>query len=228
MSLITQLLQRDHIGLYRNDGLLVTPARPRQAEILKKKISELFRIEDLGIEANANLKSVDFLDVHFNLSQNSYKPYMKPGDTPRYVHVKSDHPPSVLRNLPLGVQKRLSTISSSKEEFDAAAPPYQAALAAAGHGHRLEYDETAGAGAGAIGAGTDGAGAAPPRQNRRRRRRNVTYFCPPFSGIVETKIGKQFLRAIDESFPVGNALHGKLNRHNLKLTMSKSIKLMPV
>ena len=150
MSLITQLLQRDHIGLYRNDGLLVTPARPRQAEILKKKISELFRIEDLGIEANPNLKSVNFLDVHINLSQNSHKPFMKPGDTPHYVHVQSDHPPSVLRNLPLGVQKRLFTISSSKEEFDAAAPPYQAALAAAGHEHRLEYDETAWAGAGAI------------------------------------------------------------------------------
>ena len=27
-------------------------------------------------------------------------------------------------------------------------------------------------------------------------------------------------RAIDESFPVGNALHGKLNRHNLKLSYS--------
>ena len=114
----------------------------------------------------------------------------------------------------------MSTISSSKEEFDAAAQPYQAALAAAGHRHRLEYDETAGAGAGATGARTDGAGAATPRENWRRRRRNVTYFCLPFLKIVETKLGKQFLRAMDESFPVGNALHGKLNRHNIKISYS--------
>jgi len=41
--------------------------------LLRKKLIELFRKEDLGIEANANLKSVDFLDVHFNLSQKLLK-----------------------------------------------------------------------------------------------------------------------------------------------------------
>ena len=217
LALITQLVPKDQVGLYRDDGLMVTPARPRQADILRKKLEELFRREDLSIEAHANLKIVDFLDVQFNLSQNSYKPFMKPGNTPRYVHIHSDHPKQILNNLPLGVQRRLSTISSSKEEFDAAAPPYQAALAAAGHGHRLKYDETAGAGAGATGAG---AWAVPPRGNRRRRRRNITYFCLPFSRILETKLGNQFLRAIDESFPVGNEHHGKINRHNIKLSYS--------
>ena len=106
------------------------------------------------------------------------KPFQKPGYTPCYVHIQSDHPKQILNNLPLGVQRRLSTISSSKEEFDAAAPPYQAALATAGHGHQLEYVKTAGAGAGATGAG---AWAVPPRGNRRRRRQNITYFCLPFS-----------------------------------------------
>ena len=38
-------------------------------------IIELFRKEELGIEANANLNTVDFLDVHFNLSQNTYNPF---------------------------------------------------------------------------------------------------------------------------------------------------------
>ena len=60
----------------------------------------------------------------------------------------------------------------------------------------------------------------PPRGNRRRRRRNITYFCLPFSRILETKLGNQFLRAIDESFPVGNEHHGKINRHNIKLSYS--------
>ena len=83
--------------------------------------------------------------------------------SPRYVHIQSDNPKEILNNLLLGVQRRLSTISSSKEEFDAAAPPYQAALATAGHGHRLEYVKTAGAGAGATGAG---AWAVPPHGNQ--------------------------------------------------------------
>ena len=37
---------------------------------------------------------------------------------------------------------------------------------------------------------------------------------------MKTRIGREFLRIIDISFPVGNALHGKLNRHNLKLSYS--------
>ena len=56
LSLIAQLVPKDQVGLYRDDGLLVTPARPRQADILRKKLEELFRKEDLSIEAHANLK----------------------------------------------------------------------------------------------------------------------------------------------------------------------------
>ena len=47
LSLITQLVPRDQVGLYRDDGLLVTPARPRQADVLRKKLIELFRKEEL-------------------------------------------------------------------------------------------------------------------------------------------------------------------------------------
>ena len=210
LHLITTTLKvpKKLIGLYRDDGLLVTSARPRQVETLRKKLCELFPKVGLSIEAHANLNTVDFLDVTFNLSMDTYKPFMKPGDYPRYVDLQSDHPPQVHKILPLGVQTRLSTNSSSKEMFDAAAPPYQAALNQAGYPHTLEYDERA------------GAGPAPNARNRRNRRRNEIFYCPPFSRIVETKIGKEFLRAIDKSFPPGNALHKKLTRHNVKLSYS--------
>ena len=33
-------------------------------------------------------------------------------------------------------------------------------------------------------------------------------------------MGKEFLKIIDQSFPVGNPLHGKLTRHNMKLAYS--------
>ena len=36
----------------------------------------------------------DFLDVTLNLETFEYKPYRKPGDTPLYIHVHSNHPPS--------------------------------------------------------------------------------------------------------------------------------------
>ena len=39
---------------------------------------------------------------------------------------------------------------------------------------------------------------------------------------VKTKVGREFLKIIDSSFPVGNPLHGKLTRHNMKLAYSTS------
>ena len=37
---------------------------------------------------------------------------------------------------------------------------------------------------------------------------------------VSTNIGKEFLKIVDSSFPPGNPLHGKLNRHNMKMAYS--------
>ena len=53
-----------------------------------------------------------------------------------------------------------------------------------------------------------------------QRKRNICYFTPPFNLNVKTRIGKEFLKIIDKSFPPGNPLHGKLNRHNLKISYS--------
>ena len=95
LHLITTTLKvpKKLIGLYRDDGLLVTSARPRQVETLRKKLCELFPKVGLSIEAHANLNTVDFLDVTFNLSMDTYKPFMKPGDYPRYVDLPRADPP---------------------------------------------------------------------------------------------------------------------------------------
>ena len=121
LSQITQHVPSHWVGLYRDDGIIVTNARPRQADILKKKICKLFRENGLSIEANANIKVMNFLDVTFDLQRGIFKPYRKPNDTTNYVHSKSNHPPSILKNIPKNVNKRLSSISANKEVFDEAA-----------------------------------------------------------------------------------------------------------
>ena len=75
-----------------------------------------------------------------DIPSESYKPYMKPGTVPKYIHRDSDHPPSVIRAIPKGVNNRLSRLSSSEAIFNAAAPPYQEALRKAGYSHQLVYD----------------------------------------------------------------------------------------
>ena len=62
-----------------------------------------------------NLHIVDFLDIHFKLKTNSYKPHMKPNSVPVCISKNSNHPLQVLKELPKTIEKRISTISSSKE-----------------------------------------------------------------------------------------------------------------
>ena len=65
---------------------------------------------------------------------------MKPNNKLSYVHQQSNHPPALLKNIPLNVNKRLITISSSKEVFDESIAPYQKALTESGYDHKLTYN----------------------------------------------------------------------------------------
>ena len=104
-----------------------------------------------------------------------------------YVNSQSNHPPLILKNIPISVNKRLCEISSSEEIFQQAAKPYQEALDKCGYSHKMEY--------------------APPEtrqsQSKRRRKRKIIWFNPPFSRNVETNIGKQFFKLLEKHFPKG-------------------------
>ena len=51
------------VGLYRDDGLAVTDLKPRQAELIKKKLCQIFRENGFIITIEVNVKSVNFLDI---------------------------------------------------------------------------------------------------------------------------------------------------------------------
>jgi hypothetical protein len=112
---------------------------------------------------------------------------MKPNNKPLYVHSESNHPPSIIRNIPISINKRLSNISSNEEVFKAATPPYQEALKESGYDYQLKYN--------------------PPPQStntnsrKRNRQRNITWFNPPYSESVATNVGKKFLILLDKCFP---------------------------
>ena len=154
----------------------------------------------LKITANANAESVNFLDMNFNLRTNIYKPFMKPNDVPLYVHRQSNHPAGILKNIPLSVNKRLSTISSNEDVFKANCRPYQEALVKSGYNFELNYQKQN-----------------QKKTKNRRNPRNITYFNPPFSLSVKTKIGDKFLRALDKCFPSYHPLSKIINRNTVKI-----------
>ena len=131
---------------------------------------------------------VNFLDVTFDLSTGKYKPYRKPNDDPLYIHKHSNHPPSILRQLPASINKRISTLSSDKQVFDDAVQTYQNALGHSNFSHKLEYMPHV------------------TQQPRRNRQRNIIWFNPPFSKNVKTNIARSFLKLVDTHFPIGNKL----------------------
>ena len=125
--------------LFRDDGISVSDATPRLLEKARQKIVKIFEELGLKIFSTANLKVIQFLDITLDLENEVFKPYIKPGDRPLYVSSDSNHPPSILKNIPLSINRRLSSISANREIFNAAAPLYQAELDRVGYKHKLEF-----------------------------------------------------------------------------------------
>ena len=107
---------------------------------IKKQLCAIFKQEGLSITVETNLKEVNFLDVTLDLRTGLYKPYIKPNDIPLYVHKQSNRPPSIIKNLPAGINKRLSSLSANEQIFNEAAKPYQEALRRSGYDYQLKFE----------------------------------------------------------------------------------------
>ena len=145
---------------------------------------------------------INILDLTLNLNTGTYQTFSKPNNNPLYVHKESNHPPSILKNIPLAVNKRLTSNSSNKQMFDETVAPFQKALKNSGYSHKLEFepvnDQT------------------KPRV--RRKARNIIWFVPPYSTSVTTRIGSKILSLVDSCFPPTSKLHEVFNRNKIKVS----------
>lgn len=71
---------KDEVGLYHDDSLAVCKAPPKEIEKTKQEVSNVFKSNGLKITIDTNKKTVNFLDVTFDLTNGSYKPYTKPNN----------------------------------------------------------------------------------------------------------------------------------------------------
>ena len=85
------------------------------------KMCKIFN-HNLQITIEANKKVVDFLDITLDLRTAIYKLYKKPNSNLTYIHKQSNHPPSIIKNLPKSINKRLSTNSKNAQIFNEACP----------------------------------------------------------------------------------------------------------
>ena len=117
-----------NVGLYRDDGLATCTKTPKQVEAIKKEMCKVFKRNSLQITIEANKKVVDFLDITLDLRTEINKPYKKPNSNLSYTHKQSNHSPSIIKNLPRRINKRLSTNSKNAYIFNEACPAYTEAL----------------------------------------------------------------------------------------------------
>ncbi len=191
------------IGLYRDDGLAVLNTKSgRQSDKARKELTQVFNNLGLKITAQANQLTTNFLDLTFDLTNGTYKPYRKPNDELLFVNRLSNHPPSVIRQLPASVNTRINSLSCDRETFDNAAPLYNDALRRSNFETMLTYEEPS------------------TNSTRRNRQRKVIWYNPPYSRNVETNIQRNFLQLIDKHFPPNNRLNTLFNRHTVRVSYS--------
>ena len=204
LPLLSNKLDKQSTGLYRDDGLVLWRNTSKQkADWTQKDIIEIFQNAGFKIEIKTNLHSDDFLDVTFNLLDGTYKPYKKTNDQLLYVNTSSNHPPQIIKQLPISISNRLSNNSSNKPAFDMSKSEYEKALRESGYKNvSLIYTVK------------------KDIKQKRNRSHKIIWFNPSFNKNVSTNVAKRFINLIDQHLPKSNKLHALLNRYNVKVSYS--------
>ena len=122
----------------------------------REKIKRLLVFSSIQACFVITYSSGDFVFV----DESTYQPFTKPNTTLDNVHRESNYPPTTIKNILVGINRRLSSLSSDKASFDQAAPPCQKALDECGYRYTLHYE--------------------PPITNKRKNRRQHNLVQPPF------------------------------------------------
>ena len=134
-------------------------------------------------------KNSNFLDIHFDLVKEIYQPYKKPNVDPLYITEKSNHPPSILKQIPKSISKRISEISSNEPTFDQSIPYYENTIYTR-YNVSLKYT---------------------PTQHLDENNGSFHYILSTLN--VKTNVGKLFLKLIDRHFPRAYKFN-KIFHHN--------------
>ena len=136
---VSNIKGKEKTGLYRDDQLTVIENANRpKLDHLRKDLIAIFHNKGLKITIDTNLTTTDFLDVTSDLFTGKYFSYGKPNDSPLYVNANSNHPTSILEQLP----KTVNICPINEEEFNKAKPLHEKALKSSGFNKNLIFEST--------------------------------------------------------------------------------------
>ena len=138
LDLLAKEFDKKYFSLYRDDGLgCFKNISSPDSERIRKKIIKVFKSNGLNITVECNLIVTDCLDVTFDLKSDTYYPYRKPNNELMYKKKHSNHPPSIIKQIPSMISKRISENSCDKIHFDKAAPDYNITLKNSGYNETI-------------------------------------------------------------------------------------------
>ena len=125
LYLLGNILDKDLVGLYRDDGLaIVRNLSGPEIESKTESTSELFKECGLHITIPIDLKIVNFLDVD---------------NMPAYINRKSNHPLIIFKELSKAIVIRISDISFYEIVFNESIPIYSDALRKSGFHDNITF-----------------------------------------------------------------------------------------
>ena len=121
----------------------------------------------------------------------------------QYMHVKSNHPPNIIKQIPKTIKNCLSQFYSNEEIFNESAPFYADKLNQSGYHQKFKYNPVK-----------------TKTHNKLNHKKNIIWFNPLFSRNVSKKIGKHFLNLLDKHLLQNHRLHKIFNRNSVKVRYS--------
>ena len=112
-----------------------------QNDKVREEMIDLFKQHHLNLQIKCNLNILDYLDITFDLTTGLFKPYNKTKNISRYVTAKSNHVPSILKEIPKSVSKRISSNSCNEQIFNAAAPFFNDILDKCRYSEKLTFEK---------------------------------------------------------------------------------------
>ena len=81
----------------------------------------------------------NYIAVTLNLNHGSYPPCKRSKEEINYIQANSDHLPSILKQLSTSIEKRLSSLSLSKQTFEEIAPWCEQYLSNCRYKEKMNY-----------------------------------------------------------------------------------------
>ena len=138
----------------------------------------------------------NFSELIFHLVAGKFFAFRKPNNQTLYISAKSNHLPTIIKDIPNPINTRMSDLSCNKKLYEKLKPWYETTLNESGFKTTMAYTKIT-------------------TINNRSKGRNIIWINPPYSQNVQTNVRKNI-----PSQTNNYTVYTIFNRNTLKLSCS--------